>query len=234
MVVDYRVPLHAATGWKHGGESLNGAQLLNTVLGGTLYTGDSTQAGTHRTIAGRLTTPGRAKDIGQSVVHDSNDRIIIVHQLAVLGMFQPERGMGALAGTTLGNKRIAIAMMHDGRGMNQHGVPIGPSKGIGQHQGIIKSEGAHQPVAIQRTTTIGEIAIGNQQTAVAIVDITDDKLIASVRQLIDQGVAIASIKLPDEFLVARRTDGVIDSQREKKIIRLLTALKRSKGREQRH
>ena len=142
--------------------------------------------------------------------------------------------MGALACTTLGYKRITATMIHDGRGMNQHGVVIGTSKGICQHQGIIESERAHHPITIQRTTTVGEITIGNQQTAITIVDISDDKLIASVRQLIDQRITIACIKFPDEFSFLGRPDGIINSQRKKKIIRFLTALKRPKGREQRH
>ena len=113
---------------------------LSTDVGGTLYTGDSTQAGTHRTIAGRLTTPGRAKDIGQSVVHDSNDRIIIVHQLAVLDMFQPERGMGALAGTALAKEKEAFPVLDRHGCVHLEGVQTRSAECIHEHQGIIDAE----------------------------------------------------------------------------------------------
>ena len=45
----------------------------------------------------------------------------------------------------------------------------------------------------------GEVGVGNEQTAVSVLDIADDELVSAVRQLVDNGVTIASVESPDEF-----------------------------------
>ncbi len=118
--------------------------------------------------------------------------------------------------------------------MDEQRLTEAAGKGIAEHQRIIESEGAHGPVAVQGAPAISEMAVGNEQAAIAVADIADDELIAPARQLINQGITIAGIKLPDQLPVRHRLERVVNGESEEQIVRTVAGSKGAECRQQVH
>ena len=145
---------------------------------------------------------------------DANDGVVIVDEFAALYVLQPERSMRALAGTALGSKRESPVAIAYARGMDQQCLAPGSGKGESEHQCIVQSEGAHRPVAVQRTLALAELIAADEQAALTVEHVFDDVLIASVGQAIDGCVAIARVEVADELAVFGWSQCVVNRQRE--------------------
>ena len=122
--------------------------------------------------------------------------------------------MGALACTAVGDKGVGAPVIDDAGGMDEQCGMGSACKGVDEHQGIVESEGAHRPVALQCASAVAEIGTTDEQTALAIVYVLDEVLIATVGKAIDDGVAIACIEGTNEEFVFSGLQSVIDAERE--------------------
>ena len=126
--------------------------------------------------------------------------------------------MRTLARSALGDERVGGIAQHDARGVDEHGLAVTACKGEDEHQRIVQSERAHGPVTVEGTLALRELLVGDEQTAVAVPDVADGILVASVGQLIDHGVTVASVKCPDQGLLLGRLQTVVNGQLEEVVI----------------
>ena len=101
--------------------------------------------------------------------------------------------MGALASSTLGYEGISPAVLSDQRGMNKYCITIASGKGVAEDEGVVQSERPLVIVAVQGTSALRKIAVGNEQSAFFSVGILDDELVTSVVRLVNDGIPIACV-----------------------------------------
>ena len=116
-------------------------------------------------------------------------------------------------------------------GVHQHSAFVGCGEGIDEHDGVVETEGAHHVVAVERTATVVEILVCDEQTAVGTVDILNDILVSSIFQLVYDSDAIACVKITDAFAVSfrLRTDAVVNSKVEEQAFNIYPFRLRFKG-----
>ena len=100
--------------------------------------------------------------------------------------------------------------------MNEECLSVASGKGKYQHEGVVQSEASHVVVSVQGASAVVKVLVCLQQATVGIVDIFNNILIASVLQLVHDGVSVAGIEIiysRFSFLTGGRSSSIIKKKK---------------------
>jgi hypothetical protein len=116
--------------------------------------------------------------------------------------------------------------------MNEERLSVASGKGKYQHEGVVQSEASHVVVSVQGASAVVKVFVCLQQATVGIVDIFNNILIASVLQLVHDGVSVAGIEIIySRFSFPHWRQVVVNGKMEKKIFAFLGSLEWCEGRQ---
>ena len=87
-------------------------------------------------------------------------------------------------------------------------------KCIDEHEGIVESETLHVVCAVESTTTVAEVLVGQEQAAVSAMQVFDDVLVTTVGEPVNNSVAVSCVEsaYPFTLVLGNGTQCIVYSE----------------------
>ena len=166
-------------------------------------------------------------------IYDSNDWIVVVHEVATWNVVVPKASVRALSCSAWSSHEIALSFASNHRGMHEHRAHLSCCKSIGHHQSVVQAVVPLRPcLSEERNLAFREVCITPHSTAKDILDIVNGILITSILHPIDAMVAATTIEHTNLFAIIFPIKMVVNGHLEEQIFWLLFQSKRRKRRDE--